>query len=371
MAKRQFVKKFIKKQKQSGGEIALPEGECSQNELMKILNWYSASDFTDKDRKKWVLEYATNHKLDTKKLKKIHEKFFAGTLSTVCRLATRGLVTPNGVEFIEKRMPELMARVPEPTPVEIPADAPKKPTIQDRIAEAAKVFKAEVDHFVDEKLVNNAENKLKPILGDTGAPQVKHVLAHIDAYIKEFEAVKAARGSKKKEEKELFDAYGMGLRQINSLLKYLESLKAEAESFLSLKKKTRKVSTRKKKVKSPVELCKNVVTAESTLLKPTKLIGSGLAVIYHEKHGTFTYLVAEDSGGLTVQGKSIKGYDEKKSKIFKVKKRGTDAAVIKEINSKTGINALKRVMKDDTKLKEGNWRITGRLSDQSNIIQAV
>lgn len=364
--KRNYVKKYIKAQKSAAGEPEIKD--FTNAELTRVLNWYNISDIPEKTRKTWVLDFAKDNGYDVKVLKAVPEKWFVGTITAVCRLTSRGFSNENSVKFIEKNMPKLMGRAPEAV-LKPKVDDVKKPTIQDRIMDKAKIYIAEVDYFVDCKLKDDTEGDIKALLSkdNSGAPQAKHVLAHVEKYIKEFTDVKAS----KKTDKELFDAYGMSVRKLNSLVKYLEALKADCEKYLKIKKASRKVSTRKKKVKSPTELCKAVTVSEKSLCKATKVVGASVAVTYNEKWERITLLFAEDSGGLSVKGKTIVNVDMDKSKVLKVKKAHAKK-FMKEINSKTGIRALKTLMKDDDKFRQVGWaKVSGRLSEQTNILQAV
>jgi hypothetical protein len=368
MATKAFVKKFMKKQKQSVTSFE-PETEAvkDSNDLARALAWYSSAGTTDKRKKAWVLEYVKENKLDIKQYRKVPEIWFRGTISTVCRMSVRGYNSENSERFIEKNLSELLTRIPEVV-VEKAVEVKKKPTIQDRMREQVKTILAEVDFAVDCKLLKNEDNEITPIMveANVGAPQTKLVMEHVESYLKDFRTVREGRLT----DKEMFAAYDMSLTNLRKMEKYLESLTAELERYLGAKKATRKVSVRAKKVVSPTELCKAVVLVEDSVLKPAKIIGSSLAVIYNAKHKRLTYLVAEDAGGLSVKGKSITNFDDKKSKVLRVDRKYKN--FIKEINSKNGINALKKLMRDETKFNEIlKAKVVSRLSDQVNLIQAV
>jgi hypothetical protein len=368
MAKqRAYVKKFIKKQAQNAGEPELKD-DMSSTEMSRILNWYNSADYTDRKKKTWVIEYAKENGYDFKALGSVPEKFFTGTLTTVCRLANRGYTDKSSLRFIEKNMPILIARDPK-IKVKEEVVVSNKPTIQDRMKEQVKSLLAEVDYAVDCKVTKGNDNAIVDLLieKNTGGPQTKLVIAHVEKYIAEFQEVKLAR----LEDKELFKAYGMTPKVVNAILKYLVALKADLENYLGAKKKLRKVSTRTKKVKSPAELTNSAKYDANSILKPKAIIGSGYVVLYNSKYNTLAFLNSEDSGGMTVRGTSVTGFDEKKSQMFKPKRSADVAKLLKEISTKTGVRALKNFMKDETKLKETKARLTGRLSDTVNIVAAV
>lgn len=357
MAKQKFVKKFIKKAKTNYNE---PDLDMS---LVRILNWYTASDFTEKQRKMWVIEFAKANGYDSKKVRKVNEKYFMPTFSTVCRLKTRGYEDESQDSFIDEHFEKLLSRVQEKEVVV--ATDKKKPTIQDRILDQAKVVMAEVDYFVDQKIQFNVDNKVVTLLSDNnfGRPQTQHVINLIQVYINDFTSVKDG----KLKDSELFDAYGLSVRKLNAMIKYLEQIKTECEDWISAKKKLKTVTARKKKVKSPIEIAKNAKVAEVTILTPHKIIGESFVVIHQPKFNFITLLVAEDNDGLTIKGTTITNFNPKKSKVYRATKKFKEN-VPKQFKGKKGINLIKRILADDSKFKISKYEAKGRLSDQSNIM---
>ena len=148
MARKGYVKKFIKKEKQSAGE---PNVELikSNSDLARALYWYTKADISDKKKKAWFLEYAKEAKLDVKAAKRINEKWFNCTLVHSIRLKMNGFNDERSDEYIAKNLPALMARAPKPEKKAAVVEAPKtnKPTIQDRIAAQVSPILAEIDYF--------------------------------------------------------------------------------------------------------------------------------------------------------------------------------------------------------------------------------
>lgn len=357
MARQGFVKKFTKKSKANSYE---PEMDGS---IVRILNWYTASDFTEKQRKTWALDYAKDNGYDVKKLRKVNEKHFMPTFTTVCRLISRGYEVESQEKFLADHFESLFNLVEEKEAVQI--EVKKKPSIQDHILEQAKIVMAEVDFFVDRKLQFDEDNKVVTLLSENnfGRPQTKHVISLIETYISEFTAVKEG----KLKDSELFNAYGLSVRKINAMVKYLETIKIECENWISAKKKLKTVTARKTKVKSPMEIAKNAKSAEVTILKPQKIIGNGFVIIHQPKFNFITILIAEDADGLSIKGTTIINFDPKKSKIFRATKDFKDK-VPNQFKDKKGINLVKRILNDTKKFKVSKYEAKGRLSEHSNIM---
>jgi hypothetical protein len=362
MAKKKFVKSFIKKSIKNSSE---PGGDAinSMSELIRALSWYNYTDFSDKKKKAWVLDYLGKDN-KVKSLKKVNEKYFSHPLSSLCRLAANGYnLTQNDLEWVNSKIHNLMKR----GPVKVQENTVKKPSIQDRMRDQASIVIAEVDFFVDEFLKDETVNSLTILLSNNtfGRPQTQHVIAHINNYIKEFETAKDS----KKGDRYDYEAYGMSVTKLNRMIKFLSELKKESEDWIMAKKKVSQ-KPRNIKKKSPEEQCKKVKTIAGTFNKPSRLVGSSYAVIYNEKNKKFTFLVSDDLEGFIVRGTSIINFNAEKSKVFKVKKAYQDK-VISLINKGSGINALKKIIADSKKFTELKTTPKGRMNDQCNIIKVL
>lgn len=338
MAKQKFVKKFIKKEQSFGNEPFVEN--LSKTELIRILYWYNQSNFSEKQKRKWAIEY-----FNDKSLLKIDEKYFNHTAVHLCRMVSNGYkLDDSDKEYID----EFYTKVKTYLPKKEKNSIKKKtgPTIQERMYEQVRPVLSEIDYFVDEVLQGN-ENKLNELISDFGRPQIGRLITHIQSYIDDF--------SENKED------YGISTRKKNKIVKYLEALKEECLTLVQAKKKTRKVRTPKKK--SPVELCKNVKIAEDSPLKCTKIISSKYCITYNTKYNKINLLVADDVDGLGIKGTTIQNISTNKSKLFTIK----DISVLKELP--TSINKLKRFLYETKKLRVSKSKSTGRLNDQVHIIK--
>ena len=344
MARKKFVKRFIKKQSE-GGEPEIKQFDKS--ELIRIMNWYNYEPFSDKKRKSWVVDYS-----DNPKIKKVDERKFPSTLATICRLATRGYVLSEEYKnYIEKNVNYLVERYVDNKRL---SDTIKdKPTIQERIYNQTKPVLAEIDYFVDSKLINNEEHKLNTLITDFGNPHLKHVINHIQSYIDDFS----------KNKKDCREVYGISTRKLNSTVKFLEELIQECKSSVQAKKKIRKI--REVKKKPALEIAKRAKCSETSPIKPHKIISSSYVVIYNNKNNKLLYFVAEDSDGMSIKGTTITNFDIKKSKVLKIDKKLDLKTLPKQINK------LKIYINDENNFKSTKVKITGRLNDKMDILLAI
>jgi len=361
MAKK-FVRKYLK---QKASEIIEPDvSNATSDKSIKIFNWYNVSDFNDKERKKWVIQYAKEKNMEWRWINKINEKNIISTLSTICRIASRGCtITEKHQKFIEQKFEELKKIIP----VETSKTETNKPkfNIQERIYEQAGEVMAEVHEFVDAFVEQGIENKIINSLDKKGfgRPQTKHIINLIERYIEEFITVKNA----KVDDKELFESYNLSIRKINSIIKYLESLKVECEKWILVKKKIKKLS--ETKIKTPYELCKNVKINKNTEIKPEKVVGAMATVLQNTRNKSLMFLVYEDKF-LSIKGTTITNVDLNKSTRYIIKNKFKEKA-IKELRKIKNISKLKTFLNNEEKFKKSKQSCTGRLGAYSNIILVI
>jgi hypothetical protein len=343
MAKQKFVKKFVKNEKQDKAEPAVEN--LTRCELIRALSWYRTFDAPEKKRKQWVNEWLKNPKI-----KKIHERHFQITLSSICRMASRGYVlSDTDQEFIDGHVEKLLSIVQEKEAEK--AEKPAGPTIQERIYAQVVPVLAEIDFYVDEAFSKRFNNKLGSQISDFGRPHIQHLVNHLDSYLNDFVQNKK-------------DDYGfLKTTHMNKVIKYIQALKDECTNLLEAKKKVQKIRTVKKK--SPIQIAKNAKISEDTIITPHKIVGTSYAFIYQEKYNRLNLIVAEDMDGLSVKGTSIINSDESKNKSFIVK----DFSAFKDIPK--SINKMKKWLVDTPKLKLAKGKPSTRLSVKVSIITVL
>ena len=365
MAKQKFVQKFKKKTVKESLEPDLDQID-SMSDLLRVLNWYNSNIQPSRKTKKWVIEYVKENNLKFPWLRYVNEKYFVHPLSTLCRLSARGFeLRDSDINRIFEMIGDLKKYHFKRSSESLKE---RKPNIQDRMLEQSRTLKAEIDFYVDSFLLNQTKTKITNQLNEFnfGSPQTKFLISQIDNYIEEFTQVKSSsKGAKF--EKEYFDGYGYSIRTINSLLKYLQELKVECENWICAKKKTKSVRT--KSYKTPEEICKKVKCSEKSVITPTKILSSSVAVIYNEKYHKLTLLTAADNDGFMIKGTSIHNYNEKKSKVFSVKKKYRES-FFELFKEKMTITKIKNTL-DGEAFKKTKNKPNGRLSEHSNILKVI
>ena len=356
MAKKNFIKKHIKKNKKDSAEPVIDS--LNREEFIRVLNWYSSSDYSEKIRKSWVIEYAQDAGMEYKSFKRVNENKFFPTFTVICRLANRGMDVSEHQEYISENFGILEQHIEEKT---VEQESKKKPSIQDRIFEQTRSVIAEIDYFVDCKILNDEEKKLTDLLivKNFSSLHTKHLLDFIQTYIDEYMSI--GKGA------EALKEIGMTKKQLKNMLLYLDVLKDECLNWQTSKKKTRK--PRKKKIKTSEELSKLAKTSESSILEPSKIIKSSFALVYNEKYNNLVFLVSDKITGLSIHRTTVINFDEDKSKVYKIKKQYVESFV-KKLSMTTGITAIKKLLKDNVVFKESKKMANGRLSTDSNIITA-
>jgi hypothetical protein len=354
MAKK--VKKFIQEYKEKN-KISRTEPIFDENitidEQKKILQWYRMKDYPLKTQKKWVIKFINNKDL-VKDLEKVPEQFFHHPLSSMCRMISRGFT------FSEKNQDFMSRKINDLTNYIKNEKSKSKSSKIDPIIE-------ELDFFVDEFFANKNEHEIDTMLNEFKFTplQIKTVSNKIEKYIKEYSELKNwAKGSE--EDKEYFESYGISIQKINKFLKYFTKLLETCTDWKAIKVEKKKRAPRKKKIKTPEQICKKVKISETTPVPATSLLKSTATVILDEKKGKLFYLVAEEEKQFEIKGTTILNIDSKKSFVFTVKKKFRDN--FKEIfTKKMRLNRLKKIFEG----KE--FRLTkttpkGRLSEDKIIL---
>lgn len=356
MARQKFVKKFVKKIKEYSNEPEVKQ--FTKTEMIQVLSWYKDRCFNPSVQKGWVLEHTKN-----KNLKNINEKFFTSPLTTLCRLISRGY-KPTKVEesFITRKITDILLIKEDKE--EIAKEKDDKETIQDRMFEQARVVMAEIDFFVDEVQVRGVEHGITTLLNDKnfGKPHTQFLIKYIEKYIEEFSGVKDGKST----DKELFDGYGLSVRKLNIILKYLEAIKSECQSWIMAKKKVKTQTIKKPKYRSPEEICKLVKVSPNTKVHPTKILNRLYTVVYNEKYNKLTVLFSTENEYLSIKGTTVVNVDDKLSKVYSIRAKHKDT-FMEIFDPKLNVKDVIDKLKGDP-FKESKATANGRLNVDSIIL---
>ncbi len=308
---RKFIKEFKIKNQISKIEPIFETD--SKEEKLKILRWYRFREIPIKTQRQWILTYLGKEKKQL--LTEVHDSFFHHPFSSMCRMATRGYkFNIKDREFMSLKIQSLIALGKKSTKT--------KPIKVNTKLESAVM---EIDSFVDEYFENKFESKCTILLGafNLSKIEVKSIIEKITQYIDEYTEIKSwAHGSE--EDKEYFASYNISMTKLNKFIKYLNSIIEECKSWAKTKQTINRVGTiRKKKIKSPEEICKRVKISKNNTIPITKLLTAQKAVILNEKTNKIAVLVTNGEP-FEIKGSTITNINESLSEIFSVKKKFKD-----------------------------------------------
>ena len=174
------------------------------------------------------------------------------------------------------------------------------------------------------------------------------------------------------EDKELKDAYGnLGKVQIRNILKFIESVLTDLNSYISIKKASKAPRKKKaipvEKIVAKLKYLKEFKDAVNKLdlisIHPTKLHGASEAWVYDTaKRKLHHYIADEYSKSFTVKGNTILGFDNNTSEIKTLRKPGEQ---LKEVMGSKP--AARKYFKD---IKATATTPTGRFNQNMLILKA-
>jgi hypothetical protein len=347
-----------------------PDAEGRTLALVRSFTWYNRF-YGKKDAKELLCLYLDHHNrpAEAKYIRKVHENEMLMTLCWLARMNMRGLeLTEQENLTLENEITRLSKLVHKPEVVEKEKDI-NKPTIQDYLREKARDAAGELEGAFDEFFTTGkTPTKTVDIVAKLNVtPQ--HIPLIVDVWKKkqiEFETLNET------DDKELKEAYGnLGKIQLRNILKYIEQVLGDLNSYISIKKASK--APRKKKA-IPVEKIvsklkylkefKDVTTKlDLTSVHPTKLHGASEAWVYDTAKRKLHHYIADDySKTFTVKGNTILGFDTATSEIKTLRKPGEQ---LKEVMGSKP--AARKFFKD---IKSTPTVPTGRFNENLIILKA-
>lgn len=303
--------------------------EQYNTELGKALNWYSYMG--DRKSSKGFLqdyfkEYGTKEQI--KVLNSIADKYLPSTYANMARMYMRGfpLTETDRAKIWQKVQEEATLRASQKVDDDVD-DTPKVPKTP-TVPLAIDVIKDLVDDEIVAMLDGEETKSVQSLLLD-----YRVLNNHHSACAKRIEELKAEfvellENRKKKEltdwEEQLVEAYAhLGTRTVNKIIKlldgYIEDLtKMQIKSQVGRVRKKR--PTDKKKMVRGIKYQPKDDTLGIVSEDPTTLINCNEVWAYDTKTRKLSNYVAQYSGGITVKGASLVGYDEKKSTVKTMRK---------------------------------------------------
>jgi hypothetical protein len=320
--------------------VLQPDEDKRRVALMRSFTWYHRF-YGKKDAKELLSQYLdlNDRPADAKIMRKIHENEFLLTLCWLARMQLRGLTLTEHEELtLNNEIARLLKIVHKPEEAKAEVEVSTRPNIQDILKEKARDAAGELEGLFDEFITSGAPTKhsLRP-LDEVAKKNVmpQHISLLTEVWKKkqnEFEEL--LKGS----DKQLVEGYVyLNKTQIKNVLKFIEQVLNDLNSYISVKKAAKAPRARKAvPVEKQVAKLKYLKTFKDTDIKldlisihPTKLHGASEAWVYDTAKRKLHHYIADDySKAFTVKGNTLLGFDTAKSEIKTLRK---PAEQLKEI----------------------------------------
>jgi hypothetical protein len=312
--------------------VLQPDEDKRRVALMRSFTWYHRF-YGKKDAKELLSQYLdlNNRPADAKIMRKIHENEFLLTLCWLARMQLRGLTLTEHEELtLNNEIARLLKIVHKPDEVKAEVEVSARPNIQDILKEKARDAAGELEGMFDELITSGAPTKhsLRP-LDEVAKKNVmpQHISLLTEVWKKkqnEFEEL--LKGS----DKQLIEGYiYLNKTQIKNVLKFIEQVLNDLNSYISVKKAAKAPRARKAvPVEKTVAKLKYLKTFKDTATKldlisisPVKLHGASEAWVYDTAKRKLHHYIADDySKAFTVKGNTLLGFDTTKSEIKTLRK---------------------------------------------------
>jgi len=312
--------------------VLQPDEDKRRVALMRSFTWYHRF-YGKKDARELLSQYLdlNDRPADAKIMRKIHENEFLLTLCWLARMQLRGLTLTEHEELtLNNEIARLLKIVHKPEEVKAEVEVSTRPNIQDILKEKARDAAGELEGLFDEFITSGAPTKhsLRP-LDEVAKKNVmpQHISLLTEVWKKkqnEFEEL--LKGS----DKQLVEGYVyLNKTQIKNVLKFIEQVLNDLNSYISVKKAAKAPRARKAvPVEKQVAKLKYLKTFKDTASKldlisihPTKLHGASEAWVYDTAKRKLHHYIADDySKAFTVKGNTLLGFDTAKSEIKTLRK---------------------------------------------------
>lgn len=336
------------------------------------FNWYNYN-FGAKDAHAFLVEYLTiNKRKDEAKQVKRAGSITSSTVGWLARMTMMGWeLNEKEQGLVNGAIEKAIASIPAKVVVDNDKDekeAKAKFNIQERMREKAAEAGGEIEGMLDDYIAAGAKAKHK--FNPLAVLKTANILpAHCGDEIKHWENVKAefveAHSGKDKDLKEAYEH--LGKLKLRNTIKFVDEIIAAYHSYVAYKKATKK--TRKRKVKTPVELARKLkylptfVELNLTSEKPAKIVGAKEMFAFDVKKRKLMYFVADEyAGELTIKNNTIDGFDANKS-VQKTVRKPHD--FMKEFMKASKPNSRKLF----TNAKTVETKMSGRFNDSIVILK--
>lgn len=308
-----------------GSEPTFNEG--SKWSLGSALTWYG--HFYDKKYcREFIAQYLElNGKLDkAKTIRRVHENQVITSYGYLARCFMRGYVNEEHTQRLLTEIERMVKTVEVVVSTEKPVS--NRPNVQEimreKTLEAGGELEGRWDDYINDGCKKeNTIGAINVLSQFNILPQHIHIL--VDAWNKKLEEYLEVQVGK---DEQLNEAYArFGKIQIRNCISTIESVIAELNSYINIKK-----TGRKPRAKKPVSVEKIVRSLkylktfkleklELVSVPPTKLHGCAEAWVYDTKKRKLHHYVADDyAKSLSVKGNTVLGFCTKQSEIKTLRK---------------------------------------------------
>lgn len=311
-----------------GSEPIYDENQPNKWSLGSALTWYGHF-YDTKDAREFIAQYL-DHKGETEKSKsvrKVHESEVITTYGYVARCIMRGFtLTDEQHDRLQSEINRMIKTVEVVQKSEKPVT--NRPNVQEIMREKTHEAGGELEGRWDEYIKDgckkeNNMNVVQVLSQYNILPQ--HINILVDAWKRKLDEYYEVQEGK---DEQLNEAYShFGKIQIRNIIGTIESVIAELNSYINIKKNGRK--PRAKKAVPVEKIVRNLKYLKAFKLdkldlvsvSPTKLHGCAEAWVYDTKKRKMHHYIADDyAKSLSVKGNSVIGFCTKQSEIKTLRK---------------------------------------------------
>ena len=358
--------------------VIQPNIEQRKVAMASSFNWYNRF-YGKKDAKEILSQFLdfTNRQSEAKTVRKVPDNEINNTYCWLARMKLRGFeLTENENKNFENEIARLIRAVNTPETkvsqtsiVKAEVEAPTRPNIQDILREKAQDAAGELEGSFDEFITTGkVTSKTMDVVAKFNVmPQHISVITEVWKR-KQTEFADLQEGK----DKDLNDAYRhLGKVQVRNIVKFIEQVLADLNSYISVKKASKAPRKRKEvpveKLVSKLKYLKTFKDTASKLdlisISPVKLHGASEAWIYDTAKRKLHHFVADDySKTFTVKGNTLLGFDTNQSETKTLRKPNEQ---IKEIMGSKP--AARKFFKD---IKAVSTTPNGRFNEHMIILKA-
>ena len=350
------------------GELLNHAKETYTLDLMKCLNWYNY-DHGQVQAKKMTVDFMKKNAYNKEQIKHvdgINDKKFNQTHSFLLRLRQRGAsLAPLHHEVTENYIKSLLNYTEPPKIVIDEEDKPKKPTVQELLAEKINDFIGELEGIIDDFIYQNKEYSLYNALkfGQLPAQYAKPIIEWAEAKLEE------PRAAQRGKDKELVEGWSnFTAAKQKKYIGFLESMIADANKFADFKKANRKIPVRKTKpageIVAKMKFKKEDTTFNIKSISVPGIVGAESVWVFNTKNKKLGVYYASGPSGLSVKGTTIINYDPETSIQKTIRK---PEEILKKCLD--GGKLVLRKLLSDVNAKES--QLNGRTNEDTIILRII